>query len=304
MKSYYNEEERKKYEGEDPEPENDRDPEEEPEHEHRSSLDFEVPERTHVFEQLRLSIVSPKKLIGLSQLTVGRFVRYLFFLGTLITVMLYVVPVATTLIHVGGLRNLFEEQMPEFSMQNSILKADRPFTINLGTCDIVVDTSGATVDPDSLGNRELTFAIGSRKVQAILTRNGLRSVLVEGRVSDYFPEGFNREMLVEAIPGFYIALFLGGLFVLAFTLVKYLLGALLYMLIAWSIAKRTGLDLTKGNVFRLCFYAQTIGILLVNINSATGGYLPGTIVSMVGIFITMNYIFKTFKPYMRFGQDE
>ena len=304
MKSYYNEEERKKYEGEDPEPKNDRDPEEEPEHEHRSSLDFEVPERTNVFEQLRLSIVCPKKLIGLSQLMVGRFVRYVLFLGTLITVMLYVVPVATTLIHFGGLRNLFENQMPEFSLQNSILKADEPFTINLGTCDIVVDTSGATVASDSLGNRELTFAIGSRKVQAILTQNGLRTVLVEGRVSDFFPEGFNRETLVEAIPGFYIALFLGGLFVLAFTVVKYLLGSLLYMLIAWAIAKRTGLDLTKGNVFRLCFYAQTIGILLVNINSATGGYLPGTIVSMVGIFITMNFVFKTFKPYMRFGQDE
>gem|GEM_PF-2115016 len=303
MKSYLNDEERKKYEGEYPEPEKDPEPGDGPESP-KSSLDFEVPERCSLIEQLRISIVSPKQLIGLSQLKTGRFVLYVFFMGMILTLMLYVIPVAATLIHVGGLNDLFENRIPDFSVQQSVLKAEKPFTINLGTYEIVVDTESAEVDKEKLGNRELTFAIGSRKVQAVLTQNGLKQVLVEGRIDEFFPEGFDRKMLIRAIPGFYMALILGGLFMLVFHLAKYLLASLLYMLIANSIAKRTGLGLNTGNVFRLCFYAQTIGILLVNVNSATGGYLPGTIVSMVGIFITLHFIFKTFAPYSRYSTDE
>ncbi len=306
MKSYLNDEERRKYEGEPPEPGKDPDPSDDENHspKHESSLDFEVPERTNVVEQMRISIMSPKQLIGLSQLSVGRFVRYTLFITLLITVMLYVIPVAATLFHVGGLRNLFENKMSDFKVTDGTLEASKPFTISLGTCDIVVDTTDNIVSKDALGTRPLTFAIGKKKVQVIYTSNGLQQVLLERKISDFFPEGFDRDMLISGIPGFYIALILGGLFVMAFTAVKYLLAALLYMLIGWSVAKKSGLDLNKGNVFRLCFYAQTIGMILVNVNSATGGYLPGSIVSMVGIFITLHYVFKTFRPYFRYAQDE
>ena len=305
MKSYLNDEEKKKYEGDpsgerpDPDPEpSEQDPE------HQSVLDYEMPEKTSVIEQLRVAITKPKKLIGLSELSVGRFVRYTLLLGMLVTVMTYVIPVAATLIHVGGLRDLFENRMPDFSVQGGRLTIAEPFRIGLGSCDIVIDSTSGMVAEDALGSAELTFAIGAQKVQALVRTSGMHQVLVEGKISDYFEDGFNRQTLVSAIPGFYITLILGGLFALIFTLVRYLLASLLYMIMAWAIARNTGLGLNKGNVFRLCFYAQTIGILLVNLNSATGGYLPGTIVSMVGIFITLTLIFKTFSPYMRYAQDE
>ena len=304
MKSYLNDEEKKKYEGdpsgERPDP-GQEPPEQEPRH---SALDYEMPEKTSVVEQFRVCLTTPKKLIGLSELSVGRFVRYSLLLGLLVTVMTYVIPVVATLIHVGGLHDLFENRMPDFSVQGGRLTIAEPFRIGLGSCDIVIDSTSGMVAEDSLGSAELTFAIGAQKVQALVKTSGMRQVLVEGKVSEYFEDGFNRQTLIAAIPGFYIAIILGGVFSLIFTLVRYLLASLIYMILAWAIARNTGLGLNKGNVFRLCFYAQTIGILLVNLNSATGAYLPGTIVSMVGIFITLTFIFKTFSPYMRYGQDE
>ena len=245
-----------------------------------------------MIEQLRIGILQPKQLIGLSDLTVGRFIRYCLFLGLLIELMLYVIPVAATIIHVG------------FTVSSGQLEAERPFSIQLGTYDIVVDTSASTVPEDSLGSAQLTFALGRNRFQAIVTENGLQEVLVNQKIGDYLPDGFDRKQLISAIPGFYIALILTGLFMLILTLGKYLLASLLYMLLAWPIVKNTGLYLNKGNVFRLCFYAQTIGMLLVNVNKATGGYIPGMIVSAVGIFITIRLIFKTFAPYVRYHTDE
>ena len=312
MREYLNDEERRKYEGEPPsggggpsgEPDNRNDSNDSNDHSGESSLDYEVPKKVSMIEQLRISILQPKQLIGLSDLTVGRFIRYCLFLGLLIELMLYVIPVAATIIHVGGFRNLFENQIPDFTVSSGQLEAERPFSIQLGTYDIVVDTSASTVPEDSLGSAPLTFALGRNRFQAIVTENGLQEVLVNQKIGDYLPDGFDRKQLISAIPGFYIALILTGLFMLILTLGKYLLASLLYMLLAWPIVKNTGLYLNKGNVFRLCFYAQTIGMLLVNVNKATGGYIPGMIVSAVGIFITIRLIFKTFAPYIRYHTDE
>lgn len=300
MREYLNDEERRKYEGEPPNPE-------EPGVSDGSdgpSMEFEVPKKVSVIEQLRISILQPKQLIGLSELSVGHFIRYVLFMGLIMTIMLYVIPVAATIIHFGGFRDLFRNQIPEFSVTKGQLHADKPFTINLGTYDIVVDTGASSVPDESLGAAPLTFAIGKDRFKAIVKENGLQEVLINQRVSDYLPEGFNREMLVSAIPGFYIALVITGVLMMVITVGKYLLGALVYMLLASPMARNSGLYLNRGNVYRLCFYAQTVGMLLVNVNKATGGYIPGTIVSAVGIFITMHFIFKTFRPYMRYGTDE
>ena len=304
MREYINDEEKRKHEG--GPPENPSDPPGEPEggSSGQSSLDFEVPEKVSVIEQLRISIMRPMQLIGLAGLSVGRFVRYCLFMGLLIEFMLYVIPVAATIIHFGGFRNLFLNKIPDFTVSNGVLKADEPFKINLGTYEIVVDTKESAVPKDSLGSTPLTFAIGSARLQAIVTENGLQQVLLDQRIADYFADGFNRETLVSAIPGFYIALILTGVLMVTATLLKYLVASLIYILLAWPIARNTGLDLKRGNVFRLCFYAQTIGMLLVNVNKATGGYIPGAIVSAVGIFITLRMIFKTFAPYARYHTDE
>ncbi len=303
MREYLNDEERRKYEGEPPKdgPNPLGGPEDESGH---TATEFDVPEKISVIEQLRICIMSPKQMIGLSQLPVGKFIKYTLFMGLILQIMLYVIPVVVTLIHFGGFQNLFTNKMPEFHVAGGKLHAEEPFTIGLGSYQIVVDTSAPEVNRDSLGSVPLTFAIGSEKVQAIVTENGLQEVLVSQKVSDYFPDGFNREELVSAIPGFYMAIVLAGLFLMIITLGKYLLGALFYMLLAWPLARNTGLYLNKGNIFRFCFYAQTIGMLLVNVNKATGTYIPSVIVSMVGIFITMRLIFKTFAPYARYGTDE
>ena len=264
----------------------------------RNAPDYYVPERCSVLEQLRISIMSPKQLIGLSQLKVSRFVKYVLIIGFLVIIMTYIVPTAATLAGFGGFHKLFEEKMPNFTVQNATLTAESRFSVNLGNYEILMDTEEDTVSQDKFLGKLVTVAIGKKRVQVVVSQSGLNEVAVDQPISYLFEDGFTRQNLVDAIPGFYIALGLVGLFSMAGVIVKYLIASLLYMILAWGLAKQSDLGLTKGNIFRLCFYAQTIGILLVNLNEALGFLIPSLIVSAVGIFISIRWVAKSLGPYL------
>jgi len=295
MKTYLDDETRKKDEG----PPSSYTPRSEmPDDGPGQGPEYDVPEKCSVIEQLRISIMSPKQLVGLSVLKVSRFVRYVFLLGLLVTIMTYIVPAAATIAGFGGFNKLFREKMPDFYVKNGEMYSAEPFSVAIGDYEIIIDTSEDAVPTDKYIGKFLTIAIGKRRVQVAVSQNGLTDVAIDQKVSDYFEDGFNREMLINAIPGFYIAIGLMGLFSLAGVILKYLAASVIYMLLAWSLVKTSGLDITRGNCFRLCFYAQTVGILLVNINKALGYLLPSLLVSAVGIFLSLRYIAKSMEKYI------
>ena len=263
-----------------------------------SEPEYSVPEKCSVIEQLRISIMSPKQLVGLSLMKVSRFVRYVLLLGLLVTIMTFIVPTAATIASFGGFNKLFTERMPEFSVKFGSMEAAEPFSLALGDCEIIIDTTENAVPSEKYIGKFLTIAIGKTRVQVAISQNGLTDVAIDQPISDYFEDGFNREKLVNAIPGFYIALFIVEIFNLFAVILKYMVASLLYMILAWSLVKQTGLSLTKGNCYRICFYAQTIGILLVNINKALGYLIPSILVSIVGIFMSLRYIAKSMEPYI------
>ena len=263
-----------------------------------SEPDYAVPEKCSIIEQFRICIVSPKQLVGLSMMKVSRFVRYALFLGLLVTIMTYIVPTAATIASFGGFKKLFQERMPDFTVTNGTMAAEDKFSLSLGDYEIILDTSEDAVSTDKYLGKFLTITIGKKRVQVAISQNGITDVAINQAVSDYFEDGFNREKLVNAIPGFYIALFIVEVVNLIAVILKYLAASLIYMILAWSLVKQTGLSLTKGNCFRICFYAQTIGILLVQTNKALGYFIPSIIVSIVGIFLSLRYIAKSMEPYI------
>lgn len=296
MKTYSDDEQRKKDEGEPssytPRSELPDEPEKE------TPPAYAVPEKCNVLEQMRISIVNPKQLIGLSFLKVSRFVRYAIFLSFLVVVMTSIVPMAATIAGFGGFNKLFKEKMPDFYVQDGVLTAKEKFSLTLGDYEIIMDTSEDEVSQEKFIGKFITIAIGKKRVQVVVSQNGFKEVALDYAVSSYFADGFTREDLVSAIPGFYVGLGIIVLVSMLWILGKYLLASLIYMLLSNVLVRQSGLDLTRGNVFRLCFYAQTIGILLVNLNQATGGFIPGLLISIVGIFITLRWILKTFVPYI------
>ena len=71
--------------------------------------------------------------------------------------------------------------------------------------------------------------------------------------------------------------------------IKYAAMALLFGLFINTINKTMNINMTFGEVFKLCFYGQTLGIIISNFNTALG-LLPATVVSIICVFISVHMI--------------
>ena len=108
-------------------------------------------------------------------------------------------------------------------------------------------------------------------------------------LSDYLPDGFNNDSLVAMIPSIYAALFVTLLGTMLSYFVKYAVVALLFSILVNSMNHQFHLNLRFGQVFALCFYGQSFSMILSNFNQAIA-FLPGLLVSVVGIFVTVHMI--------------
>ena len=101
--------------------------------------------------------------------------------------------------------------------------------------------------------------------------------------------GFNNDTLKRMIPFIYTYMVISLLVSCAGYFLKYALLALVFGIFVNAINNNLGLGLSKKDVFKLCFYGQTLGIIISNFNAALG-FLPVGIVSGICIVISINMI--------------
>jgi hypothetical protein len=100
------------------------------------------------------------------------------------------------------------------------------------------------------------------------------------------------------IPGFYISLVFIYALLATFAALKYILAAVIYAVVTRSLTVISKLPMTFTDALHMCFYAETLGILIVNINSALGYLISPLLVSAAGIIITIFIIHKAMGPHM------
>ncbi len=268
---------------------------------------FDVEPDIRILEQGKSAIMIPKRLPGLGLLRKKKFAGYVFFLLTLVSIIIYVIPMAAAIIGFDGFGTLFRDKLPDIKVENGILQCEERFEMAIPNLHIIIDTEEAVCNlPDTdaggmyllLGSKEFRLTLLEVAGNQKATQN-----LMDGKIGDFLPDGMVKEDLVSIIPGIYITLFLAWILVIVGLMIRYFFMALVYMLFAFPMIKRSGLPLEGGEIFRMCFYAETTGILLVNINTATG-LIPGGIASIAGIILTCVYIFRSVKEYTRpAGED-
>ncbi len=296
------------YDGKGPEPEwRPADNQENDQENRDASGSFGVNPSMRILEQGRSAVMHPVRLPGLGSLPGKKFAGYSFALLTLVSVVIYVIPMIAAIIGFGGFEKLFNEKIPEIHVENGVLTAEDRFEMAVPNMHVVIDTSeeaGALPDTDTGG---LYLIFGSREYRlTILETAGSQRVsqnFLVGNISDILPDGTVRSDLEKITPAIYVALFLTWVIMIFGLYIRYFFMALIYMLFTVPLVRRSGLALTNGEIFRMCFYAETTGILLVNINMATG-LLPGAIVSVAGMIITCVYIFKSMKEYIRPASED
>ena len=258
--------------------------------------------KASIMDIFMISLIKTKELAETSVKNSSRFIAYVIFISVLVATMTFAVPSASKISSFRGFRNLFMNKVPAFEMTDAGLVSDKKFEMKLSNVTILMDTE---LDQFRFGNfkREGAYiAIGS-KYTKMITITDIEDDSSYNETYSYpnnllFPTGFNNSDLVKMIPGFYISLIFIYVMLATFAALKYILAAVIYAVVTRSLTVISKLPMTFIDALHMCFYAETLGILIVNINSALGYLISPLLVSAAGIIITIFIIHKAMGPHM------
>ena len=260
------------------------------------------PQKAGIMDIFMVSLIRAKELALVSVKSSSRFIGYVIFMSFLVSLMIFAVPTASKITSFGGFKNLFMNKVPAFEYTDGTLTADKAFEMKLSNVNIIMDTK---VNEFVFGNFEregIYIAIGAKNIKMV-TITDIKDDSSYQEVYSYpnslvLMDGMNNTTLVKMRPFFYIMIFFIFMFSTALAAGKYLLAALFYAFIFKSLTSVSKLPMTFLDSFHMCFYAQTLGIILVNMNMALGNLVSPLIASAIGIVITVVIIHKAMGPHM------
>ena len=240
-------------------------------------------------EQIVYGMFKPSKYKEILELKKGRTVLYVIVLMLVLGIVAFLIPTAALITGFGGFEKLFTQKVAPFSFSDGELTIERPFEMTFDYNNILIDSSVETITDNMLEKDGIYYAAGSKTIRLsyVLGRNIYDYQAVE--LKYLLPEGLDNQMMCEFIPGIYLFLVLMFLGTCLGFFIKYAIYALILSICIQSVNKRMELGLSYGQVFMLCFYGQSFAMVLTNFNMALG-LLPTTLVSIVGIFVSIHII--------------
>lgn len=240
-------------------------------------------------EQIVYAMFKPSKYKELIKLKRSRFAAFVIVLMLVLGIVTFVIPAGALITGFGGFEKLFRGQLSSLTYSDGALHLDTPFRMDINGLTLLINTENTSVEDEQLKRNGVYIAIGSETMRMAVTLDGQIMEYQNTDITGLFPEGFDCDSLIRMIPGIYVYMFGAFLVQCIGYFIKYGLIALLYSFFINSVNKNMNLNLTFGEVFSICFYGQTLGIILSNFNAALG-WLPEIIVSIIGIFISIHII--------------
>lgn len=240
-------------------------------------------------EQIVYAMFKPSKYKDMVNLRTSRFVVFAIVLSLVLGIVSFAVPTSSVIAGFGGFTKLFQKNVGPFTFSEGVLAAEKKFEMTVGLYHIIIDTEQETVSTDDMTKEGMYIAFGSKTLRMTMVANGQVMDYDISPLSNLLIEGFNTEQLVQMIPFIYTYIVIAFFVIACSFFLKYGLYALILGIYINAINKHNNLGLTFGKVFMLCFYGQTLGIILSNFNAALG-LLPELIVNIIGIFISFNMI--------------
>ena len=253
----------------------------------------------NLIQMIWQAIADPKGYRDFLDLSRKRFIKFFSIILFLVTLMIVGLNIIVFIINVGGFGNFFRNKMPEFEVKNGQIISEGNFDIRMGEFRILFDPSESAVSVSKLKDGYTYVTIGREKVN-ILTQgaNGRYFSTFNQSVSSVLPDGLNNRRLAKITPMIYIGLIISFVIRMGLFFLKYWILSFIYGFYARGLNMATGNIHSDQEITRLCLVAQTLGILLVNINKAVGTPIPGFLMSIVGIFLTIRRISLYFANYI------
>ena len=257
----------------------------------------EADKKISIWEQILYAITKARKLLDLCELSNKRFIGYVVFLSFLISLVTVVVPTTATIASFYGFKTLFGETLPRFELVDGEIRTEQEKDVKLyiAGMNVVFNTSQDVCPKEELTASGIYMTFGKKNVQMFIATGSEQIDFYNIEASLLFPDGLNNDMLVQMVPYLYVCFIITYFFMIIGLVVKYLALAIIYSVFANAMIQKNAYPLSYGNAFKMAYYAQTLGVLISNVNVALGYFIPSFIATFVGVLITVFKINSAFK---------
>ncbi len=272
-------------------------------------MDYTNPEMDNQNEQERMSMAdrfitamfTPREYGKLLRLRSGSVIGFLVLVSFLISFIQYAIPTLGAVAGMGGIRNIVENQIPQFSLKNGEFTLDEKIEKQDNSVGVyvLVDTSKKKFTKEDIpANVVEAILVSKSNILLYNEVTGVGKLVQEEKFSDYKNLTISNTTLADASTMFYIMMVVVYVFVYLFVLVKYLFTAVFYAVVMYLLSKTMMLDLTFGKVYKIALFAQAFGSIVMAVTYCIGSailVLTGSAFNMLVTVILMNKAIMTMK---------
>lgn len=272
-------------------------------------MDYTNPEMDNQNEQERMSMAdrfitamfTPREYGKLLRLRSGSVIGFLVLVSFLISFIQYAIPTLGAVAGMGGIRNIVENQIPQFSLKNGEFILDEKIEKQDNSVGVyvLVDTSKKKFTKEDIpANVVEAILVSKSNILLYNEVTGVGKLVQEEKFSDYKNLTISNTTLADASAMFYIMMVVVYVFVYLFVLVKYLFTAVFYAVVMYLLSKTMMLDLTFGKVYKIALFAQAFGSIVMAVTYCIGSailVLTGSAFNMLVTVILMNKAIMTMK---------
>lgn len=246
--------------------------------------------RSGLFHQYFIACFQPSNYKVLLNKKNRSHVLYVVLLMFFLVVIDTVIPISAWTVSVGGLKTLFLERVPSFTLENGKFQMEQPLSFTLGQAIRVEMDSGVKVYRQSAFQEEYQeeILVGSTNV---LVRAGSR--MTEISLDSLKGIRMDNHSLVSMIPSIKAMFFMYCAFSLFFKAVQYVVIALIFgMICRVGVRSPDGRFVSSGEAFLIAFYAKTLFAIISSINACLGYMISSFWMTMISVMIIMSYIYR------------
>lgn len=270
-------------------------------------MDYTNPETNNQKERMSMAdrfitaMFTPREYGKLLRLGTGSVIGFLALVIFLISFIQYAIPTLGAVAGMGGIRNIIENQIPQFSLKDGVFTLDEKIEQqdNSTGVYILVDTSKKEFTKDDIpANVVEAIMVSKSNVLLYNEVTGIGKLVQEEKFSNYKDLTISNDTLADASGMFYIMMVVMYVFVYLFVLAKYLFTAIFYAVVMYLLSKTMMMDLTFGKVYKIALFAQAFGTIVMAITYCIGSailVLTGSAFNMLVTVILMNKAIMTMK---------
>lgn len=244
------------------------------------------------FRQIATAVAQPKKYERFLHLSTGRVIAFTFIFALITTFAGYYLPFIISQVFGESYMDVIDEYVPEFTLKDDVLTLSEPVEYDDGYTLVIANSKIAEFTDEDL--EEYTESYTSiylfGKTNMIFYASGQSTTY---RYADLAIEELDREGLRAYVPSMYMMMVVSGLMNFILRVFWYLLGALVLMLLGWSMKGFWNIQFSFLDLFKLGVFSKVLYEIISTIMRMLRFVLPmDFFIGLAVGFVYMNIAVK------------